>query len=667
MSGAPQFELKAVARDSRLSLLQVEEFFSHFPDVRYSLSALKSYGDKNKHISLMDNVAGDFFTRELDAAILSGAADVAVHSAKDLPYPLPAGVALYCLTAADDKTDALVSRGGLRLEELPQAAKVGTSSRKRRDELLALRPDLTVVSIRGTIEERILQVDEGKIDALIAAACALKRLGMGSRIAQVLPFETHPLQGSLAVTGKKDNPALQGIFSKRDVRNTYGKVTLVGFGPGNPDLLTIGGDKALCRADVIFHDDLVDKDFLNKYRAVKVYAGKRSGRHSFGQDEINELVYQAAISGKNVVRLKGGDPMVFAHGREEIDYLQSRFVSVEVIPGISAGIALSSSTHIPLTHRGVASSVAFVTGHSVKEEASAPNADTLVYYMGGANISGIAKALMLSGRSASTPVALVHNVSLPGQKIFFTTLEELQFSVIKYPTPIAIVVGEVVLFESGAARPPGALLTGTALPEYPAKGTVVHTPLITVEKNDDKNLLRMLKSSLDSLQWIVFSSRHGVRYFFEMMKELALDVRCLGSVKVASVGKVTSAELCKHDIYPEAESATESAEGLVQYFREIKLTGSNVLLPRSDKGLQYLSDELTRLGNRVVDLPVYVNRVNRDAKKVNLAEFQKIVFSSPSGIDAFKQIYGELPEGIQLVAKGKTTENKIKLELNETF
>jgi uroporphyrinogen III methyltransferase/synthase len=659
-------ELKVVSRDSRLSLVQVKEFFALFPDVNYSLSAFKSYGDKNKHIPLIGNVDGDFFTRELDAAILNGDADIAVHSAKDLPYPLPTGLDVYCLTAADDKTDVLVSRDNLKLEDLPTAAKVGTSSQKRKDELLALRPDLTVVSIRGTIEERIRQVDEGAIDALIVAACALKRLGIDDRAAQVLPFKTHPLQGNLAVTGKKGHPALKSLFAKHDIRTTYGKVTLVGFGPGHPDLLTIGGDKALNQADIIFHDDLIDKAFLKKYDAPRIDVGKRKGKHSVHQDEINEWMYQSAVSGKNVVRLKGGDPMVFAHGREEIDYLQSRFVDVEVIPGISSGIALASYTHIPLTHRGIASSVAFATGHSVRE-ANIPHADTLVYYMSGTTISDIAETLILSGRRAETPVALVHNVSLPNQKIFFTTLGELRFSVIKYPTPILVVIGEVVSFENGEADAQSTLFTGTVRPDYSVVGKITHTPLITVEKNTDESLLQTLKASMESFQWIVFTSRYGVRYFFELFEELKFDMRCLGNVRIASVGKVTSAELAKHHLYPDVESETESAEGLITYFKQTGLTDHNILLPRSNKGLKHLSDALTQLGNRITDLPVYVNSINRKAKKLDLTEFRKIVFSSPSGVDAFKELYGELPEGILLAAKGKTTGNKLKDEWNETL
>ncbi|MDR2774618.1 MAG: uroporphyrinogen-III C-methyltransferase [Tannerella sp.] len=662
-------KLKVIARNSPLSLIQVEEVFSFLPSMAYDLTGIASYGDKNKDISLMnENIAGDFFTRELDNALLNGEADVAVHSAKDLPYPLPPGLELYCLTVATVKTDSLVSREHLRLQQLPGGARIGTSSAKRKAELLKLRPDLTVVSLRGTIEERISQVDNGYVDALIVATCALFRLGLDSRITEELPFKTHPLQGNLAIVGKVDNPALRAVFRKLDVRPAYGKVTLVGFGPGNPELLTVGGDSALQKADVIFHDDLVDKDFLGKYKAAKVYVGKRRNKHSCHQDEINERVYEAAVSGKNTVRLKGGDPMVFAHGREELDFLKSRFVDVTVIPGISSAIALAACTHIPLTHRGVASSVAFVAGHSEGKDIQTPHADTLVYYMAGTNISDIAEKMIAAGRDADTPVALVHNVSLPGQETFFSTLKELRFSVIKYPTPILVVIGNVVSFENGDVRRRNVLVTGTTCEEYnDGQRNITHIPLIKIQKTQDNILHRILREKINSYQWIIFTSRYGVRFFFEILDEISFDIRALGAVKIASVGKTTTAELKKYHICPEMESATESAEGLTACFKEAGITDNHILLPRSDKGLKYLSDELQALGNHVTDVPVYENTFNTEASKVDLSDFREVIFASPSGVDAFIRLYGDLPEGIPLIAKGKTTENRLKIYINETF
>lgn len=655
--------LKVIARKSPLSILQVEEVFSNLPNLKYELTSIHSFGDKNKSISLMDpTIAEDFFTRELDASLQNAEADVAIHSAKDLPYPLPADLELYCLTEGKDKSDSLVSRDNQSLDKLPQGVKIGTSSEKRKAELLKLRPDLTIVSIRGTIEERIAQVDNGSIDALIVATCALQRLGLNHLITQILPTRSHPLQGNLAVVGKKGDNELKNLFRPLDIRSNYGKVTLVGFGPGNPDLLTIGGDKALQNADIIFHDDLLDIDFLNKYNAQKVYVGKRKDQHSYHQDEINELIYEAAIKGQNVVRLKGGDPMIFAHGREEIDFLQRLFVQVSVIPGISSGIALASYTHIPLTHRGVASSVSFITGHSGKD-AQIPNADTLVYYMAGAKISDIAKKLISNGRSDKTPVALVHKVSLPDQKTFFSTLGELQFSVIKYPTPILIVVGDVVSFESKKNQH-NILVTGTTNKEHKGEDKVVHTPLITVKKASNSTINQLLKDGLKTYDWIIFTSQYGVQFFFETLDELNFDIRNLAGIKIGSVGETTTETLKKYRLYPDIESLTESAEGLVNYFKENDIKDQKILLPRSDKGLKYLSEQLEKLKNEVTDLSIYENQVNENPQKVELSDFQKIIFSSPSGVDAFQLLYGNLPEGIQLIAKGKTTENKLKENLN---
>jgi uroporphyrin-III C-methyltransferase len=230
----------------------------------------------------------------------------------------------------------------------------------------------------------------------------------------------------------------------------YGKVTLVGFGPGDPDLLTIAGDKALAKADVIFHDDLIDQAFLYKYKGAKVYVGKRKHCHSHEQEEINQLILNSALEGNEVVRLKGGDSMIFAHGGEEVEFLKKGGVQVAVIPGISTGIAVASLTQIPLTLRGVARSVAFITGHT--SDVHLPNTDTLVCFMAGSTIHKIAAKAIAEGRDPKTPVALVHNVSLPDQTEFLSTLEELAGSETVYPTPIIVVIGEVISYRIDSTK-----------------------------------------------------------------------------------------------------------------------------------------------------------------------------------------------------------------------
>lgn len=655
--------IKVVSRNSPLALLQVRELASLFPELSLEVIEVRSYGDNHKNVSLMDNIAEDFFTRELDTMVLDGTADIAVHSAKDLPYPLPSGLELYCLTQGGDKSDSLVSRDGLTLATLPPGSRVGTSSKMRKAELLQSRPDLEVVSIRGTIEERIAQVDSGYVDALIVATCALQRLGLSDRAAERLPFRTHPLQGNLAVTGRADTPGLKTLFARHDIRRAFGRVHLVGFGPGDPGLLTLAGAKALAEADVIYHDDLLDSDFLRQFSAEKVYVGKRNGRHSHAQADINEMLYRAALGGRDVVRLKGGDPMIFAHGREEIDYLQRYFITVDVIPGISSAIALAAATHIPLTHRGVASSVAFVSGHG--DSVQTPAADTLVYYMGGSNLPRIAASLIAAGRSAETPAALVYNVSRPDCHTCFSTLRELQDSFVRYPTPLLVIIGEVVALAHGRT-PQTILATGTAKPSAAAGERLIHTPLIKINKaslsDDDRRCLYS-----PGYDWIIFTSRYGVRYFFEALDEAGVDIRSFTGVRIASVGPVTTKALLAGHLRPDLESPTGSAEGLVEYFRTQLITGSRILLPRSNKKLSYLSDELEKLGNRVTDLTVYENCPNESAARVDPAGCDKILFASPSGVEAFKKKYKDFPEGVLLVAKGKTTAHKIQEQLHETI
>jgi uroporphyrinogen III methyltransferase/synthase len=256
-------------------------------------------------------------------------------------------------------------------------------------------------------------------------------------------------------------------------------------------------------------------------------------------------------------------------------------------------------------------------------------------------------------------VALVYNVSLPDQKVYYSSLKELQYSIIKYPTPILLIVGDVVSFENQEAQKQKVLVTGTSDKAYDHYTNRTHTPVIKIQKIKDNARLYASIKEINAFDWILFTSRHGVRYFFEALNELQLDIRALANVRLASVGKTTTLELGKHHIYPNVESETESAEGLIDYFSEIKLTRKRILLPRSDKGLKRLSEALESMGNEIIDIPVYSNTLNEEAEKVDLSLFQKIIFSSPSGVEAFTQLYGEIPTGVQLIAKGETTKHKL--------
>lgn len=221
------------------------------------------------------------------------------------------------------------------------------------------------------------------------------------------------------------------------------RVYLVGFGPGNPDLITCRGEKLLFQADVIFYDDLLDAQALDRYTAEKVYVGKRRGNHSKEQNEINEVLYKAALDGKVVVRLKGGDPLIFGRGSEERFYLENRGIKVEVVPGISSAIAAAAYGDIPLTHRGISSSVAFGTAHG-KNSYRILESDTSVYFMGARNVQQIAQKYLDKGYSPDYPVALVHNASLENQEVIKTTISELAKGEMNIKSPLISVFGNTV-------------------------------------------------------------------------------------------------------------------------------------------------------------------------------------------------------------------------------
>lgn len=645
-------ELKVVARGSKLSRLQVEEVFRNFPHLRYRAEWLSTPGDRDKTLSLLDGQAPqDFFTRDIDEAVATGQADIAVHSAKDLPYPLDPRLEVVALLAATDTTDSLVSRDNLPLSKLPAGSRIGTSSQTRKRELLAARPDLTVESIRGSIEERIAQVRSGWFDAAIVATCALKRLGLEREIAEVLPFETHPLQGFLAVTARKGTE-LRTLFADANLLDRQGSVTIVGAGPGNPDLLTIAGDKALRAADIIFYDDLLDKQNLRNYRAKQVYVGKRSGRHSTEQSEINRLLLNAAREGKQVVRLKGGDPAVFARTGEEVEFLRKNLIEVSIIPGISAASALAASAGIGLTRRGLSSSVAFVNGHDSETTLSRP--ETLCFYMGAARLSQIANQLIGAGWPMNSPVLLGYNLSRPDEQIFKSTLSQLTESNHQYPTPLLMLVGDTVRTTTQAADDiRRTLYNGTVCPNP----DYIHTPLIEIEPlgegSSEATRLDEALANISAYRYLLFTSRNTV----DSVLSRPFDRGALGKLRVVTIGKTTTAAVRKWGINHTESPVTPDSFGIIEYFKT--LPRARVLYPRSDRALPLIFDSLTKMGFDVDAPTAYHTRSAANPTRINLKNISHIVFTSPSTIDSFRRVYGELPPDKQYIVQGCTTRSHL--------
>jgi uroporphyrin-III C-methyltransferase len=238
-----------------------------------------------------------------------------------------------------------------------------------------------------------------------------------------------------------------------------GIVYLVGAGPGDPELITVKGLRCLQRADVVVYDRLASPDLLDEApaRARRVYAGKSPGREALRQEEIEALLVRHARAGRVVVRLKGGDPFVFGRGGEEALACAAAGIPCEVVPGVSSAVAAPASAGIPLTHRGVASGFAVVTGHCLGEDrvdwAALARIETLVVLMGASRLTEIARLLLEKGRRREDPVAVIERATLPGSRVWTGTLEEMaEGESLEIDSPATLVVGEVVRVRESLLR-----------------------------------------------------------------------------------------------------------------------------------------------------------------------------------------------------------------------
>lgn len=245
-----------------------------------------------------------------------------------------------------------------------------------------------------------------------------------------------------------------------------GQVWLVGAGPGDPELLTVKALKALQGADVVVHDGLVSDEILAMAPAAaqKISVAKRKSRHSYAQEEINRMLVAFALQGLKVVRLKGGDPFIFGRGGEELEACREAGVECLIVPGVTAALAAGAGAGAPLTHRGLAQAVTFVTGHAARgeepdldwESLAKPN-QTVVIYMGVSTAAGIARRLTQAGRNPATPALIVENASRADERRIVTRLEDLAEAAASLKGPALLIVGEsmalAVAGESGAGEP----------------------------------------------------------------------------------------------------------------------------------------------------------------------------------------------------------------------
>lgn len=461
-----------------------------------------------------------------------------------------------------------------------------------------------------------------------------------------------------------------------------GKVFLVGAGPGDSGLVTLRAKQLISSCDVLVYDALANPQLLEwaKPDCELVNAGKRSNNHVLSQQETNDLLVELARQGKKVVRLKGGDPLVFGRGGEEGAALHKAGVAFEIVPGISSAIAGLCYAGIPVTHRGHCTMFSVMTGHEQPGKdgnmdfsriASQPG--TKVILMGMERLELIVQGLLDGGMDASTPAAVVQWATTPQQRSVVATLASLPQAVKQQGlgAPALIVVGSVVnerqylnWFENRALFAQKIIVTRTReqagelssrLGELGAQ--VIEMPTISIAEPHDVKEFMQSVADCHSYDWLLFSSANGVERFFSAFFKIYRDIRSIGGARIAAVGPATAAKLKQYglavDVMPEKEF---TAEGLVKAIKKAKskfgdLAHQTFLWVRPEQARDVLAEQLGK-EQAIVDLCLaYSNKaVQIDlqgdlAKQAGSADW--ITFTSASTVHNF------MASGLQLAATTK--------------
>ncbi|HEX6288395.1 MAG TPA: uroporphyrinogen-III C-methyltransferase [Herpetosiphonaceae bacterium] len=430
-----------------------------------------------------------------------------------------------------------------------------------------------------------------------------------------------------------------------------GFVSLVGAGPGDPDLITVKGLRRLQEADVVIYDYLANAALLEHCRpdVERIYVGKQAGRHTLSQDEINALLVEHGHAGRRVVRLKGGDPYIFGRGGEEADVLQQAGIPWEVVPGITAGVAAPAYAGIPVTHRELASSVAFITGHEdpAKPETAlnwhtlATAIDTLVFYMGVGNLPEIAEKLIVNGRRPDTPVAVIRWGTKPEQQVVTGTLQTIAAAVAAaaLKPPAITVVGDVVRlrerlrwFDNRPLRGRRIIVTrareqASALSARlrEAGAQPIEYPVIAFAPPADWTPLDQALAKLDEYNWIIFTSVNGVRFMLDRMRTFDMQPSLLHHHRIGAIGPATAQALEEAGLRATFVPTEFVAEAVIEQIGDV--AGQRILLPRADIARETLAEGLQAKGAHVDNVVAYRTVLGTGEEQEN----QELRCRAPSG------------------------------------
>jgi uroporphyrinogen III methyltransferase/synthase len=465
------------------------------------------------------------------------------------------------------------------------------------------------------------------------------------------------------------------------------RVFLVGAGPGSPGLITVRGAEVLARADLVLHDQLVPERLLELAPATaeRVCVRDLPGQHPDKYPHIHQRLIEAANAGKTVVRLKGGDPLIFGRGGEEADALRAAGVAYEIVPGVTAALAAGAVLELPLTHRLHASAIALVTGHELPHKpgnkldwkALAAFPGTLAIYMGIARLPVIVGELLKHGKSPDTPAGIVERATVGEQRSVFARLADLEEARRNagLEAPGLILVGEAVArrapqpwFESRPLFGQRVLVTR---PAHQAEGMVrklehlgaVVSRMPGVEIREpadfapvDRALEQLRRGEWD---WLVFTSANGVHALLRRLDALGRDLRGLGGVKLAAIGPKTADALREYrlraDVVP---ASTFSSEGLAEALGP-HVAGQRVLLARADRGRELVRDELAKVASAVEQVAVYsqADAAAPDADVLDALRRGEIRFVTLPSSNIARAVLGAFDE----IIRGRVERGEVRL------
>lgn len=456
-----------------------------------------------------------------------------------------------------------------------------------------------------------------------------------------------------------------------------GKVYLVGAGPGDKDLLTVKALNLIQSADVIVYDRLVSENIMNLIpeHMELIDVGKNVGDHPVPQQEINQILLKQAQMGKNVVRLKGGDPFVFGRGGEELELLSENRIPFEVVPGITSSISVPAYAGIPVTHRDFCSSLHIITGHakagaelSIDFDALVRLKGTLIFMMSVSTVGRIAKGLISAGMEKTMPCAVIENGTYAKQRKFISDLEHIEETVTEnqVKSPAVIAVGKVCALSDqfdwfGDLPLKGKRIVVTqpqskaSRLERQLRELGAETKLYPCIKT---NVIRPINPPFSDYNTLVFTSTEGVKSFFNWLLEKGINSRSLFGKRIACIGTATALELRNYgltaDFIPQIFDGEHLAEEMIR--ENFLCKNDKVILLRAEIGSQDIIDVLDREGIDYLDYPVYQTAYVKHREIEDLDSYDYVTFTSKSCVDGFVNTQKRKNfQGINALCIGKQT------------